>query len=150
MSFSRAKRLNPLIQIAQKSVNEALGFIGQLQQRIISEQEKSTTLNRYLEEYQAGFQTKGQGGINGLALQQFESFVLQIEQAMENQAEQVKRYQEQLSQAQKIYVSLNQRLLSYEKLAQRLNEQGQQAENLQMQKFLDDIGAQLHRLNHSS
>lgn len=150
MSFSRAKRLNPIIQIAQKSVNEALGYIGQLQQRITSETDKSTTLNSYLLEYQTGFQHKGQVGINGLALQQYESFVMQIELAMDNQIQQIKRLEEQLSGAQKIYVSLNQRLKSFEKLAERLTEQGHKAESIQMQKFLDDIGAQLHRLNNQS
>ena len=44
MSRERAKRLKPLVQIAQNAVNEALSYIGTLQQKLRSEEEKSQTL----------------------------------------------------------------------------------------------------------
>ncbi len=150
MSHSRAKRLQPLIDIAQKSAQEALGYIGNIQQRIEAEKQKKETLLQYQLDYRKNFNKQGRTGVTGLQIQGFESFILQIEQALTQQELQKQHLEQQLKEAQKIYQNLNMRLKSYEKLQSRLNEQAQMQENKQMQKFLDEIGAQLHRLHHDS
>ena len=40
MTRQRAKRIQPLIQIAKNAVQEAMGYMGQLQQSIESENQK--------------------------------------------------------------------------------------------------------------
>ncbi len=147
MSRQRAQRLQPLIHLAQKSVNEALSYIGKIQQCIDRENEKKQSLIEYQNEYFQNFQTAGREGMKGLNLQQFESFLVQIDGALVHQKNQVFQYNQQLENAQKIYQKLNLKLKSYEKLQSRLDEQSIKQENQQMQKFLDEIGAQLHRLN---
>lgn len=146
MSRRRAKRIQPLIHIAKNAVQEALTYMGQLQQKIDSEKEKKATLIQYQSEYQNGFKQKGETGVKGLEIQQFESFMLQINDAMEKQSGQLTQLEAQLERAQGIYRDLNQRLKSYEKLQERLNDQALISENIQMQKMLDEIGSQLHRL----
>lgn len=149
MSRERAKRLKPLVQIAQNAVNEALTYIGALQQKLNSEQEKSNTLLGYQQDYRENFQTQASVKVSGLQIQQFESFMHQISDAIAQQNNHIYQVKEQLAKAQSIYQTLNQKLRSYEKLETRLNDQTIASENQQLQKFLDDIGAQLHRL-HSS
>ncbi|MFT5594069.1 MAG: flagellar FliJ protein [Oceanicoccus sp.] len=149
MSTERAKRIKPLVQIAQNAVNEALTYIGALQQKLNSEQEKSNTLLGYQQDYRENFQTQASIKVSGLQIQQFESFMHQISDAIAQQNNHIYQVKEQLAKAQSIYQTLNQKLKSYEKLETRLNEQAIASENQQLQKFLDDIGAQLHRL-HSS
>lgn len=149
MSRERAKRLKPLVQIAQNAVNEALTYIGALQQKLNSEQEKSNTLLGYQQDYRENFQTQASVKVSGLQIQQFESFMHQISDAIAQQNNHIYQVKEQLAKAQSIYQTLNQKLKSYEKLETRLNDQTIASENQQLQKFLDDIGAQLHRL-HSS
>ncbi|MGR6873257.1 flagellar export protein FliJ [Pseudomonas sp. HK3] len=149
MSRERAKRLKPLVQIAQNAVNEALSYIGALQQKLNSEQEKSNTLLGYQQDYRENFQSQASVKVSGLQIQQFESFMRQIDDAITQQNNHIFQVKEQLKKAQAIYQTLNQKLKSYEKLESRLNDQAIASENQQMQKFLDEIGAQLHRL-HSS
>jgi len=149
MSRQRAKRIQPLIQIAKNAVQEAMSYMGQLQQRIDSEEEKKTTLIQYQSEYQKNFQQKGSVGVKGLQIQQFESFMLQINDAMEKQSSQLAHLNIQLERAKGIYRDLNQRLKSYEKLQDRLKDQALKIENTQMQKMLDELGSQLHRLKNN-
>ena len=73
----------------------------------------------------------------------------QIDDDIAQQNNHIFQVKEQLKKAQGIYQTLNQKLKSYEKLETRLNDQAIASENQQMQKFLDEIGAQLHRI-HSS
>jgi len=149
MSRQRAKRITPIVQIAKNALQESLAFMGEVQQRLESEKEKTTTLEQYQLEYQSNFSNKGHGGVTGLEIQHFESFMLQISGALVNQGQQVRQLEGQLKQAQEIYQKLNQKLKSYEKLESRLNEQALASENQQLQKFLDEIGSQLHS-RHSS
>ena len=149
MSRQRAKRISPIVQIAKNAVQEALGFMGMVQQKLDSEKEKGKTLEQYQLEYQNNFSNKGHGGVTGMEIQHFESFMLQISGALSQQALEVRELEQQLKQAQDIYQKLNQKLKSYEKLESRLNEQALASENQQIQKFLDEIGSQLHR-RHSS
>ncbi len=121
--------------------------MGQLQQSIQNEEQKKTALIEYQGEYLQGFQTSAKNGIQGIKLQQFESFILQIDQALIHQKNQVLQYEQQLEKAQDIYKQLNLRLKSFEKLQSRLDEQALKSENRQLQIFLDEIGAQLHSLN---
>jgi len=149
MSRERAKRIQPLIQIAQNALNEALSYLGALQQKLNSEQEKKTTLQQYQQEYRENFKAQASVKVSGLQIQQFESFMLQIDDAVAQQNNHIYQVQEQLEKAQGIYQTLNQKLKSYQKLESRLNEQAIASENQQLQKLLDEIGAQLHR-RHSS
>ena len=148
MSRRRAKRIQPLIHIAKNAVQEAMTYMGQLQQKIDSEKEKKQTLIQYQSEYQTSFKQKGEIGVKGLEIQQFESFMLQINDAMEKQSGQLSQLEAQLERAKGIYRDLNQRLKSYEKLQERLNGQALISENIQMQKMLDEIGSQLHRMKN--
>ena len=147
MLRQRAKRMSPLVQLAKKSVNEALSYIGMIQKRIDSEHQKEKSLVEYQAEYMRKFQNAGSQGISGLNLQQFESFILQIDTALLRQSQQVQQFTQQLEQAKKVYLKLNQRLKSYENLQSRLNDQALQQEDKQLQKFLDEMGAQLYRLH---
>ncbi len=149
MSRERAKRIQPLIHIAQNAVNEALSYIGTLQQRLNSEQEKSQTLAGYQQDYRENFQAQASVNVSGLQIQQFESFMQQIDQAISQQSQHIKQLEQQLEKARGIYQTLNQKLKSYEKLENRLTNQALASENQQLQKFLDEIGAQLHRLHIS-
>jgi flagellar FliJ protein len=149
MTRQRAKRIQPLIQIAKNAVQEAMSYMGQLQQSIDAEKQKKETLIDYQSEYQNNFKAKGLNGVKGLEIQQFESFMLQINDAMEKQSSQVHHLQQQLDRAKNIYLDLNQRLKSYEKLQMRLVNQAVKVENNQMQKMLDEIGSQLHRLRQT-
>ena len=149
MSKIRAQRMTPLIHLAKRSVNEALSYIGNLQQSIHSENQKKQSLMEYQGEYLQHFQQAGAVGMSGNKLQQFESFILQIDTALTRQQFQVAQFEQQLQQAQKIYLQLNQRLKSYEKLQQKLQHRAQTQEDRQLQSFLDEMGAQLHRLRQT-
>jgi flagellar FliJ protein len=103
----------------------------------------------YQQDYRENFQTQASVKVSGLQIQQFESFMHQIDDAIAQQNNHIFQIKEQLAKARDIYQTLNQKLKSYEKLESRLNDQAIASENQQNQKLLDEIGAQLHRL-HSS
>lgn len=149
MSRQRAKRLHPLIRIAEKSVQEALAYMGNIQQKIEQEKERRASLVLYQKEYQVSFKHSGQTGVSGAQIQQFEVFMQQIDDALVNQNFQIQQIQAQLSRAREIYIQLNTRLESYKKLETRLTDQAIASENQQLQKLLDELGAQAHR-RHSN
>ena len=47
MTQNRVKRMDPLIRIAEKSAQEALAYMGQIQQKIREEEGRSSTLLEY-------------------------------------------------------------------------------------------------------
>lgn len=149
MSRQRAQRLSPLIRIAEKSVQEALSYMGNIQQRMEEEKERRENLILYQKEYQASFNHTGRQGIRGAQIQQFEAFMQQIDTALLNQQTQIQHIQSQLDNARDVYIQLNTRLESYKKLKNRLTDQAIASENQQLQKLLDELGAQAHR-RHSN
>lgn len=144
MSRNRASGLNSLIKIAENAVNEALAYMGSIQKKIDQEKEKKETLIQYESDYQANFLKKGQNGVHGTAIEQHEAFMFQIQQALDNQANQLFQLNEQLSKAREIYTQLNQKLKSYQKLQERMSEKALQIENKKMQSMLDEIALQMH------
>lgn len=149
MSHQRAKRLSPLIRIAEQSVQEALAYMGNIQKRMEDEKERRENLQLYQKEYQASFNHTGKQGLSGAQIQQFEAFMKQIDTALLNQQSQIQKIQSQLEHAREIYIQLNTRLESYKKLKNRLTDQAIASENQQLQKLLDELGAQAHR-RHSN
>lgn len=144
MSRQRAKRLEPLIRMAEKSVKEALAYLGSMQQKLNQEKERKDALLLYQKEYQVSFNHSGKSGVSGAQIQQFEAFMLQIDTALFNQQVQMKQVSEQLERARNIYIQLNTRLESYKKLENRLTEQAIASENQQLQKLLDELAGQAH------
>ncbi len=149
MSHQRANRLAPLIRIAEKSVQEALAFLGSVQQRMEAEKARREDLILYQKEYHAAFNLKGQSGVTGAQIQQFEAFMQQIDSALVSQQRQIHNIEGQLAKAREVYIKLNTRLESYKKLKTRLTDQAIASENQQLQKLLDELGAQGHR-RHSN
>lgn len=149
MSRQRAKRLHPLIRIAEKSVKEALAYMGNFQQRLEQEKERKESLILYQKEYQVSFNHSGKSGVSGAQIQQFEAFMQQIDSALLNQQSQIQQVEAQLERAREIYVQLNTRLESYKKLETRLTDQAIASENHQLQKMLDELASQAHQ-RHSN
>jgi len=149
MSRERAKRISPLVKIAENAVQEALSYLGSVKQRIEQEKQKGETLQQYQLEYQQGFSSKGSTGINGSQIQQHQAFIAQIDTVLAEQKFQIKELEKQYEQAHEIYLSLNRKLKTYEKLQNRLTSQAEASENRQLQGFLDELSAQIHRRNNS-
>ena len=144
MARQRSQGLKALIKIAENAVNEALSFMGSVQQKIDAEKEKKETLIQYEMDYQSAFLRKGQAGVNGNAIEQHEAFMVQIQQALDNQSHHLRQLDAQLLKAQEMYSQLNQKLKSYQKLEARLSERALQLENRKMQSMLDEIALQMH------
>lgn len=144
MSRERAKRLLPLLKLAAKAEQDALQYLGQLQQKLKQEEQRRSDLLNYQREYQQSFKEMGGKGISGAQLIQHQAFMTQIDSAMQKQAQHLSVIEQQILKAKSVYYKLHQRHESYKKLETRLNEQAIASENQQLQKLLDEIGLQLH------
>ncbi|MCP5335041.1 MAG: flagellar export protein FliJ [Oceanospirillaceae bacterium] len=144
MSRERAKRLAPLLKLAAKAEQDALLYLGQLQQKLKQEEQRRADLLNYQREYQQNFKEMGSKGITGSQLIQHQAFMTQIDSAMQKQAQHLSIIEQQILKAKSVYYKLHQRHESYKKLETRLNEQAIASENQQLQKLLDEIGLQLH------
>lgn len=145
MSRERAKRLSPLLKLAAKAEQEALIYLGSLQQKLRTEEQRRTELINYQREYQDNFKAQGAKGISGAQLIQHQAFMSQIDGAMQKQAQHLSAIEQQILKAKSVYYKLHQRHESYKKLETRLNDQALASENQQLQKLLDEIGLQLHQ-----
>ena len=85
MSTSRAARLAPVIDMAERAEREAAQALGRCQQQLSQAQGKLGELERYRGDYQQQWINQGQLGVSGQWLMNYQRFLTQLETAVGQQ-----------------------------------------------------------------
>lgn len=141
--MKRAQRLLPVVDMAQEAEREAAAKLSQYQQTLQHAQEQLQNLQQYRDDYQQQWIDKGQTGVSGQWLMNYQRFLSQLEVAIEQQEKSLAWHEHNLSSSQKIWQQAYARLEGLRKLVQRYREDAQKAADKQEQKLLDEMAQRL-------
>lgn len=139
----RAQRLLPVIDMAQTAEREAAGALRQYQGALQQAQQQLQNLQQYRDDYQQQWITKGQAGVSGQWLMNYQRFLSQLEVAIEQQQRSVAWHENNAQSAQATWQQSYARLEGLRKLVQRYREEAQAAADKQEQKLLDEMAQRL-------
>lgn len=146
MSTSRAARLAPVIDMAERAEREAAQALGRCQQLLSQAQGKLGELERYRGDYQQQWINQGQLGVSGQWLMNYQRFLTQLETAVGQQRQAIAWQQNNVDKAREVWQQRYARLEGLRKLVQRYLHEARQAEDKREQKMLDEFAQRLSTL----
>ncbi|MGP0172420.1 flagellar export protein FliJ [Pseudomonas sp. NCHU5208] len=143
MSLSRAKRLQPVVEMAEKAEREAARQLGHCQGLVSQAEAKLGELERFRGDYQQQWISEGSRGVSGQWLMNYQRFLAQLETAIGQQNQSLDWHRANLDKARGIWQQRYARLEGLRKLVQRYRDEARQAEDRREQKLLDELAQRL-------
>src|SRR6218665_2275943 len=116
---SRATRLAPVVDMAEREEREAARNLGQCQTLLNQAETKLANLHRYLGDYQQQWINEGSKGVSGQWLMNYQRFLAQLETAINQQNQAVAWNRGNLDKAREAWQQRYARLEGLRKLVQR-------------------------------
>jgi flagellar FliJ protein len=145
MASSRAVRLAPVVDMAEKAERAAVQRLGHFQGQVRVAENKLVELDRFRHEYQLQWIDKGGRGVSGQWLINYQSFLNQLETAVAQQQKSLVWHQENLDKARGAWQQCYARVEGLRKLVQRYIDEARQLEDKREQKLLDELSQRLPR-----
>ncbi len=139
----RAQRLLPVIDMAQTAEQEAAGKLRQYKAALQQAQQQLQSLEQYRDDYQQQWINKGQVGVSGQWLMNYQRFLSQLEVAIEQQQKSLVWHENNVRSSQAVWQQTYARLEGLRKLVQRYRDEAQKAADKQEQKLLDEMAQRL-------
>ena len=139
----RAQRLLPVIEMAQTAEQEAAGKLRQYKTALQQAQQQLQSLEQYRDDYQQQWINKGQVGVSGQWLMNYQRFLSQLEVAIEQQQKSLVWHENNVRSSQAVWQQTYARLEGLRKLVQRYRDEAQKAADKQEQKLLDEMAQRL-------
>lgn len=143
MSKSRAARLAPVVDMAERAEREAAVQLGRCQGLVSQAEMKLGELEHYRSDYQQQWITEGQRGVSGQWLMNYQRFLSQLESAIGQQRQSVAWHRSNLDKVREAWQERYARLEGLRKLVQRYQEEARMAEDKREQKLLDELAQRL-------
>ena len=143
MPQQRAKRLAPVIALAERAEREAARQFGQCQGLAGQAQGKLNDLEGYRSDYQQQWLSEGQHGVSGQWLMNYQRFLAQLEVAVGQQRQTLAWHQDNSNKARALWQARYARLEGLRKLVQRYADEGRQVEAKREQKLFDELSQQM-------
>ncbi|MFZ6046334.1 flagellar export protein FliJ [Pseudomonas sp. CR3202] len=139
MSRSRAARLAPVVEMAERDEREAARMLGRCQGQLTQAEMKLGELERYRADYQQQWLEEGRRGVSGQWLMNYQRFLSQLESAIGQQLQSVNWHRDNLDKARAAWQQRYARLEGLRKLVQRYLDEARAAEDKREQKLLDEL-----------
>ncbi|MWV12575.1 flagella biosynthesis chaperone FliJ [Pseudomonas sp. R-28-1W-6] len=143
MANSRAARLAPVIEMAERAEREAARQLGHCQGLLGKAEAQLGELERYRGDYQQQWITEGRQGVSGQWLMNYQRFLSQLETAIGQQQQSVNWHRDNLGKARSLWQQRYARLEGLRKLVQRYLDEARLAEDKREQKLLDELAQRL-------
>jgi flagellar protein FliJ len=143
MSTSRAARLKPVIEMAEKAEREAARQLGAVQTQLIQAEGKLGDLQRYCADYQNQMVAQGQQGVSGQWLMNYQRFLSQLDTAIAQQQRNVDWHRGNADKVRTTWQERYARLEGLRKLVERYLYEARMAEDRREQRQLDELAARL-------
>ncbi|MGE8360508.1 flagellar export protein FliJ [Pseudomonas sp.] len=143
MSKSRAARLAPVVDMAERAEREAAVQLGRCQGLVNQAEVKLGELEHYRSDYQQQWISEGQRGVSGQWLMNYQRFLSQLESAIGQQRQSVAWHRSNLDKVREAWQQRYARLEGLRKLVQRYQEEARMAEDKREQKLLDELAQRL-------
>jgi flagellar FliJ protein len=149
MSLSRARKLAPVVEMAERAEREAALQLGKLQGLLNQAEAKLAELERFRADYQQQWISQGQSGVSGQWLINYQRFLSQLEVAVGQQRQSIQWHQNNLDKGRSAWQQCYTRLEGLRKLVQRYLEEAQRLEDKREQKLLDELAQRLKPVDYS-
>lgn len=136
--MKRSTRLLPVLKIADLDVKKAARSVTFMKGRLIQEQEKLGQLAAYQKEYHENLIRDGRAGISPARIQMVSRFSGNLDQAMNQQRQQIKLVSLQLEEVRTHWRKCELRFRQLEKMLQRISMEEQAARQRQEQRNHDE------------
>lgn len=139
MADSRATRLAPVIEMAERAEREAARQMAHMQGLLAKAEVQLGDLERYRGDYQQQWITEGRQGVSGQWLMNYQRFLSQLETAIGQQLQTVTWHRQNLEKAKAAWQQRYARVEGLRKLVQRYRDEARAAEDKREQKLLDEL-----------
>lgn len=139
MSQSRAARLVPVVELAEKAEREAARQLGLCQTQLGQAEVKLDELQRYRNDYQQQWASQGRSGVSGQWLMNYQRFLSQLETAIVQQQRALDWHRDSLQKAREQWQHCHVRLEGLRKLVQRYLDEARRAHHKREQQQLDEL-----------
>jgi flagellar FliJ protein len=145
MAISRAARLVPVVDLAEKAEKTAVLRLGHFQGQVRVAESKLADLEAFRLEYQEQWIVRGSSGVSGQWLLGYQGFLAQLGTAIDQQRQSLNWHQNNLNKARDTWQQAFARVEGLRKLVQRYKDEAQQLEDKREQKLLDELSQRLPR-----
>lgn len=143
MAQSRAARLAPVVDMAERAEREAALQLGHVQGLLRQAEVQLGDLERYRGDYQQQWITEGQRGVSGQWLMNYQRFLSQLETAIGQQRNSVDWHRANMDKVRDLWQQRYARLEGLRKLVKRYQDEARMAEDKREQKLLDELSQRL-------
>jgi len=147
MAQSRAARLAPVVDMAEKAEKAAVQRLGHFQGQVRLAEAKLGELEKFRSDYQQQWIDKGAHGVSGQWLMNYQRFLNQLETAVSQQRQSLNWHQNNLNKARGEWQKAYARVEGLRKLVQRYIDEARALEDKREQKLLDELSQRLPRLD---
>jgi flagellar FliJ protein len=145
MAASRATRLAPVVEMAEKVERAAVQRLGHFQGQVRLAETKLAELDRFRSDYQQQWITNGSRGVSGQWLMNYQRFLNQLETAVAQQRKSLAWHETNLATARTAWQQAYARVEGLRKLVQRYIDEARALEDKREQRLLDELSQRLPR-----
>jgi flagellar FliJ protein len=145
MAQTRASRLAPVVEMAEKVEKAAVQRLGHFQGQVRLAEGKLAELEKFRSDYQQQWIDKGTHGVSGQWLMNYQRFLNQLETAVSQQRQSLNWHQNNLNKARGEWQKAYARVEGLRKLVQRYIAEARAVEDKREQKLLDELSQRLPR-----
>jgi len=142
---SRAARLAPVVDMAEKTEKAAAQRLGHFQGQVNLANSKLGDLENFRGEYQSQWVDRGSQGVSGQWLRNYQYFLSQLETAVGQQRQSLAWHQNNLDKARESWQAAFARVEGLRKLVQRYIDEARAIEDKREQKLLDELSQRMPR-----
>ena len=135
---ARAKRLQVILEMAEREEEKLLGVWGKLQQQLQAEREQRTQLESFRLDYQRSISTPSHQAFSATQLHTTLGFISQITNALNSQQERLVLLEKQTEVARQAYLVQQGKTQALIKLMDKLDAEYDLEQDRQLQKQLDE------------
>lgn len=144
-AVSRAARLAPVVDMAEKAEKTAVQRLGYFQGQVKVAESKLADLNAFRLDYSEQWIVRGSTGVTGQWLLGFQGFLAQLDTAVDQQRQSLNWHQNNLDKAREAWQQAFAKVEGLRKLVQRYREEAQRLEDKREQKLLDELSQRMPR-----
>lgn len=143
MAVSRAARLAPVIEMAERAERDAARLLGQAQAQLSQAEAKLSELEQYFGDYQQQWMQQGSQGVSGQWLMNYQRFLSQLESAIGQQQRSVNWHRDNLLKLRQQWHQKHARVEGLSKLIEGYQREARVAADKREQKLLDEFAQRL-------
>lgn len=134
----RAKRLQVILDMAEREEERLLKIWGDWQQQLVSEQQQRDQLQSYYQEYQQQISAPAEQALSAGQLHTTLGFMAQVKQALEAQEHKLNHLEQRTEHARQAYLEQRGKTQALTKLMDKLDQEHDQETEKQLQKQADE------------